>query len=270
MWSKALRRWRAEVAWRCALVTGASTGLGAEFARQLAADGCDLVLTARRPEALEARAVELRSEFGVRVRTVAADLATEAGVDAVVAAVADLELDLLVNNAGFGQFGPWIEQPADGELGQLRLNVEALTRLTRSLVPGMLRRGRGSVLQVASTAGFQPGPGMAVYYASKAYVVSFSEALSEELRGTGVHVGCLCPGPTATEFHDRAGIGAGGPVGALGMMSTHRAVRAGLRGLARGRVVIVPGLRNRLGTWVVRWLPRRWTVRTVAFLQRSR
>lgn len=258
------------MAWTRALVTGASTGLGAEFAHQLAAEGCDLVLTARTHEALETRAAELRAAFGIDVRVIAADLSDAAGIDRLVADLAGLEIDLLVNNAGFGQFGPWLEQPAEAETAQLRLNVEALTRLTRALVPDMVRRGRGAVLQVASTAGFQPGPGMAVYYATKAYVVSFSQALGEELRGTGVRVSCLCPGPTATEFHTRAGIGAGGPVGALGMMSARQVARSGLRGLARGRPLVVPGLRNWLGTQAVRWLPRRWTVRTVAFLQRRR
>jgi hypothetical protein len=254
-----------------ALVTGASAGLGLDMVRILAARGWDVILTARSHDTLEALAHEVREEHGVTGIPFAHDLSDPSAVDRLVADVASLgrPLDLLVNNAGFGQFGPWLEQDGEREADQLRLNVEALTRLTRALAPGMVQRGGGGILNVASTAAFQPGPLMAVYYATKAYVLSFSEALHHELRDTGVRVTCLCPGPTATEFQDRAGMG-GSRLFRAGVMASRPVAEAGIDGVLRGRRLVVPGWRNRVGTLLVRFVPRGWVLPVVESIQRAK
>ncbi|HSM03288.1 MAG TPA: SDR family oxidoreductase [Longimicrobiales bacterium] len=254
-----------------ALVTGASGGLGADIARELAARGTPLVLTARSREPMEALARELGTAHGVPVLVLALDLATpDAGnrlADEVEAA--GVEVDLLVNNAGFGQWGPWPGLDPEQEAGMIRLNVEALTCLTRRFVPAMIRRGRGRVLNVASTAAFLPGPGMAVYYATKAYVLSFSEALAEELQGTGVTVTCLCPGPTPTGFQAR--IGADPSALLRGAVLPSRTVaRAGVEGALKGRRLVVPGLLNKLTTLAPRFLPRSWVPKLVKRVQDGR
>ena len=185
-----------------ALITGASSGIGLELAKLFARDGYELVLVARRVERLEELGRELTQRHGVRCHTISVDLAQP---DAAAEIVRRLEgagpaVDVLVNNAGFGVLGPLATTEPETAGRMIRVNIEALTQLTRALLPGMLARRRGRILNVASTAGFAPGPLMAVYYATKAYVISFSEALAEELRGTGVTVTVLCPGPTRTEF----------------------------------------------------------------------
>jgi len=189
-----------------ALVTGASSGIGLELARLFAAGGYGLVLVARSGGKLEELANELRNRHGVDVRVMAIDLARPESSEELVRELeqAGVAVDVLVNNAGFATFGPFAETHLRAELEELQLNVVTLTHLTKKLLPGMLARRRGGVLNVASTAAFQPGPLMAVYYASKAYVLSFTEALAEELRGTGVTISALCPGPTVTGFQKRA------------------------------------------------------------------
>jgi hypothetical protein len=254
-----------------ALVTGASAGLGLDMVRILAERDWDVVLTARSHDTLEAVAGELREEYGVRGYVFAHDLSLPGEVDRLVEGVRSLKrpLDLLVNNAGFGQYGPWLEQDAEGEADQIRLNVEALTRLTRALTPNMVRRGRGGVLNVASTAAFQPGPLMAVYYATKAYVLSFSEALYHELRDTGVAVTCLCPGPTSTDFQDRAGMGASRLFQA-GVMASRPVAQAGIDGVLRGRRLVIPGWRNAVGAVLVRFVPRGWVLPVVEMIQKAK
>ena len=235
-----------------ALVTGASAGLGAEFARQLAAKGRRLVLVARRRERLG----ELAAELG-NARAVGLDL-SEPG--AAKRLLADLQahaeiVDLLVNNAGFGLAGQFAELDGGRQREMIDLNCAALAELARAALPGMIARKAGGILNVASTAAFQPGPDMAVYFASKAFVLSFSEALHDEVKGQGVKVSCLCPGPTRTEFRSVSGFD---PKGRLGKLSADAAsvVAAGLKGLERNRAVVVPGLSNKLISQVHRLLPR--------------
>lgn len=244
------------------LVTGASAGLGVHFARQCRARGDELVLVARRKDRLEALAAELGS-----AHVIAADLAAPGAPAKLLAEVAGLglEVDTLINNAGFGAAGTFVEAPPERLLEMIDLNVRALTELCRLVLPGMLERRRGSILNVASTAAFQAGPYSAVYYATKAYVLSFSEALYEESKGKGVHVTALCPGPTATEFFEVAG----SPNGRLAKMATDpkAVVAAGLAGLARNKPIVVSGVANKVGAFATRLMPRSTMRRIVASLK---
>ena len=244
------------------LVTGASAGLGAEFARQCRARGDALVLVARRRERLDALAAELGD-----THVFALDLA-EPGAPARLLAEIEaqgLTIETLINNAGFGLAGRFADQPAERLLGMIALNVTALTELCRLVLPGMLERRRGFLLNVASTAAFQAGPNSAVYYASKAYVLSLTEALHQEAKGRGVHVTALCPGPTATEFFDVAG-SAGSQLARLATDPV-AVVRAGLTGLARNRAIVIPGIRNKVGAQASRFLPRAAMRRIIAGLK---
>lgn len=245
-----------------ALVTGASAGIGAEIARLLAEEGVNLVLTARRRDRLEALAEQLRAAHRVDVDVIAVDLGTTDGPGGLADEVRDRELpiDILVNNAGFGARGAFLDIPLDRQLEMIRLNVMALIELTGRLAPAMRSRGRGGVLNVGSLAGFQPGPHMAIYYATKAMVLSFSEALHTELKGTGVHVSCLCPGPTETEFTEVAGM-RGSRLFKAGTMTAEAVARAGLRGLRRNQAVVIPGVRQKIVPQLERLMPRamvRW------------
>ena len=192
---------------KTALVTGASAGLGKDFAKLFAADGHDLVLVARRKERLDELAAELTDSFGVNVTVLRADLSERSAPQEIFDALQaqGIEIEYLVNNAGFGSNGRFWELPLHGELGQIHVNIEALVHLTHLFVRPMVQRGSGRVLNVASTAGFQPGPFMATYYATKAFVISFTDAIAHELRGTGVTATAHCPGATATEFSAIAG-----------------------------------------------------------------
>jgi short-subunit dehydrogenase len=235
-----------------ALVTGASAGLGAEFARQLAKRGQSLVLAARRGKRIEALAAELGN-----ARAVATDLAKPG---AAARLIEDIEsagdhVDTLVNNAGFGLWGRFTRLDAARQREMIDLNCGTLTELCRLAAPAMVERGKGGILNVASTAAFQPGPGMAVYFATKAYVLSFTEALHEELKRYGVKVSALCPGPTRTEFGEVAGFGGFGAFDRLSMDSA-AVVRAGLKGLERNRAVVIPGLLNKVGAHSTRLAPR--------------
>lgn len=252
-----------------ALVTGASGGIGLELARLLAADGHDLVLTARSGDKLQALAGELRSGAGVECRVVPVDLALPGGAADLAAVVADLgtPIDVLVNNAGFGLQGGFLEIELDEQLALLQLNVVALTELAWRFGRPMAERGRGRILNVASTAAFQPGPWMAAYYASKAYVLSLSDALASELEGSGVGVTALCPGPTATGFAERAEIQKARLFRA-GVMDAETVARAGYRGLMRDERRVVPGWSNRIGTWLVRFAPSGLVLRAVARMNR--
>ncbi len=246
-----------------ALVTGASWGIGWELASLCAADGHDLILVARSAERLTALEKQLSERHGISTRVVPMDLTEPEAPRALYDELAksDVEVDVLINNAGFGDAGPFSEADTAKQLGMLQLNVVALTHLTRLFLPGMLGRGRGRILNVASTAAFQPGPFMAVYYATKAYVLSFSEALTEECSGTGVTVTTLCPGPTATEFQSRARMG-GAKLRRLHMMDARSVAEEGYRAMKNGRAIVVNGLQNRLLAQSVRFSPR-WLVRKV-------
>lgn len=245
---------------RLALVTGGSGGIGLEFARLLARDGFALILVARDPARLEEAARELRTAGAAAVQVRVADLCDPAAVDRLAAEIARTELDVLVNNAGFGSYGPFVDADLAATEGMIATNIAALTLLTRAVLPGMLARGQGRIVQVASTAAFAPGPFAAVYAASKAYVLSFSEALSEELSETRIAVTALCPGPTHTGFAARAGMGATrvfrGPVA-----DAQTVAEAGYRAMLAGKRVEVVGLANRLMTFAVRLAPRRFLAR---------
>jgi short-subunit dehydrogenase len=237
---------------KVALVTGASAGLGAEFARQLSKRGYRLVLAARRKDRIE----ELARELG-KARAVAIDLSKK---DSAAKLLADIEgngetVDLLVNNAGFGLIGRFAELDAKRERQMIDLNVGTLTDLCRAVAPQMITRKSGSILNVASTAAFQPGPKMAVYFATKAFVLSLTEALHEELKPHGVKVSCLCPGPTRTEFGEVAGFGGNGMFDRVAM-DAPEVVKAGLDGLENNKAVVIPGIINKAGALSGRFAPR--------------
>ena len=250
------------------LITGASSGIGLELARCFARDGSDLILVARDLAKLAEAADALRLENPAGVRTLAHDLGDPEAQAALVATLDrdGVTVDVLVNNAGFGARGNVADLDLDRQMAMINLNVAAPTRLTRLLLPRMLERGRGGILNVASIAAFQPGPNMAVYYATKAYLLSFSEALAEEVQGRGVTVTCLCPGPTTTQFASRADMEQT-RLFRLGAADPQSVAQAGHRGLRRGRVLVIPGVRDKLTVFGERFLPRVVVRKLTASLQ---
>ena len=252
-----------------AVVTGASSGIGLELARVAAARGYDLVLVARGEAALRALAEELARDHGAAAHVVLADLALPDGPERVVAAVDALGLDVevLVNNAGFGLYGDFLDTDLAIERDMIAVNVTAPTALAKRFAIPMARRGRGRILNVASTAAFQPGPRMAVYYATKAYVLSLSLALSVELAGTGVTVTCLAPGPVRTPFRERAQVSASRLFSGERGRQAEEVARAGWDALERGRKLAIPGLLNRAGATAAQVLPSTLGARVVAVLQ---
>jgi uncharacterized protein len=253
-----------------ALVTGASSGIGLELAKLLAADGHDLILVARRVEALETLAAEVRAAHGVAVHVWPADLAAPRAPEELEAraAAAGLAVDVLINNAGFGALGEFADLPLDRQLGIVDVNLRALTEMTHRFLQPMRKRRSGRIMMVASVAGFLPGPYMAVYYASKAYLQSFSLALAEELAGSGVTVTCVCPGYTATEFQAVADMNGVDRLGRLQPMTAAAVARIGYRALMSGRRLVVTGWKNRIGTLLMRFMPLRALSSVVARLQR--
>jgi short-subunit dehydrogenase len=227
-----------------AVVTGASSGLGAIFAEQLAQRGLSLVLAGRDQARLEA--VAKRVKQTVDVELVVGDLGTDAGVEDLIARLGGRVIDVLVNNAGFGTYGLFADIDAGREHELVAVNVDTLVRLTHAVLPNMLARGRGGILNVASTIGFQPGPYQATYGASKAFVLSLSQALWAETRGTGVTVTALCPGPTRTGFVDALGSDVSHTAIYRHLAAPEPVVAAGLRALDRGRAVVVPSWRYRV------------------------
>ncbi len=251
------------------LITGASSGIGEALAERFARDGARLILVARREDRMAQLKERLHRQFGTESLVHAADLSDPAAPAALFDALqagGDL-VDVLVNNAGFGGQGAVATQSMERQMSMIQVNVAALTHLTRLFLPGMIERGRGGVLNVASTAAFQPGPYMAVYYATKAYVLSFSEALAEEVRGSGVHVTCLAPGPTRSEFQETAGL-QDAALFRYAVMNLDPVVDAAYKAFRKGRVLVIPGLLNRLGASASRVAPRRLVPRIVASLQR--
>ncbi|MEM7787461.1 MAG: SDR family oxidoreductase [Bacteroidota bacterium] len=250
---------------RTVLVTGASGGIGAEMARQLGAAGARVLLAARSEAALGQVADDVRHRGGT-AEVLVADLQP----DGAAAALADRlgeDVDVLVNNAGFGLQGPLLGHDPEAVEGMVGLNVTALTSLTRRLLPGLVDRGHGGILNVASVAAFVPAPRFAVYAATKAYVLSFTEAVHAEMRGIGVHVSCLCPGPVETGFADRAGMDAAFFSGALPVEAV---AEAGLRGLAAGERRVVPGWTNKVQAAASRFVPTGPTLRvTEAIMKRA-
>lgn len=256
---------------KTALITGASFGIGQELASIFARGGYNLVLVARTADKLRQVASDLEKAHGTRTLMLASDLAAP-GAAAYVhdqTTRADIKVDVLVNNAGFGQFGLFHESDLEECLRQIQLNITTLTHLTRLYLPDMLARKTGRVLNVASTAAFQPGPLMAVYYATKAYVLHFSEAIANELKGTGVTVTCLCPGATATEFHKRADMT---HINLLkfGVMDARIVAEDGYRGVLAGKPVVISGFKNRLLARTVRFSPRQLVIQVARKLQETR
>ncbi len=246
------------------LVTGASSGIGAEYARALRARGEGVVLVARRVDRLAALAVELGG--APSAVAIGADLGTDQAAERLRQELdgRGLPIDGLVNSAGLGLTGPFASQPEAAIRAMLDVNVRALVELTRAFLPPMLQRGRGRIVNVASNAAFQPIPYLNVYAATKAFVLSFTEALAEEVRGGGVQVQALCPGITATEFLDVSATGGDLRVRRLPMMTTRQVVQASLLGLDRGRLRVVVGLSNRLLGFATQRLAPAWLARRVA------
>jgi len=243
-----------------AIVTGASSGLGREMAIQLGTSGNRVVLVARRQAALEELAASLPDS-----QVVVADLGTSGGARMVIDAVP--AADILVNNAGFGECGLFADSDADRALEMIQVNCASLTALCRGYVPGMLQRRSGKVLNIASTASFQPGPTMAVYYASKAYVLSFTEALAEELRGSGVTATAFCPGAFASGFQDVANARNTRLIRGRRLPSSAEIAGLALKAMDRGDVVSVPGFMNKVGAATIRFSPRPIVRRVVHYIQ---
>jgi short-subunit dehydrogenase len=238
------------------LITGASAGIGAALARVFAAHGHELVLVARRQERLAALAAEITAAGGAPPTVLSVDLERRDAVGRIAEELAARGLDVanVVNNAGFGLIGPAAGLSRDEQLGMVDVNVRALTELSLAFVDGLTRH-RGGILNVASVVAFMPGPGMAVYYASKAFVLSFSEALHQEMAGRGIRVTALCPGPVPTEFQARAGLRSGDRMQDLLSLSAARVAQIGYEGFMRGRRVVVAGLGNRMIVFLLRLVP---------------
>jgi len=252
-----------------ALITGASSGIGLELANLFARDGNDLVLVARNEGKLRQLASRLEGEFGIATRVLAADLAKAHAAQELVMTlnVHEVTIDALVNNAGFGLSGPFVATDLDKELEMIQVNIVALTELTKLLLPGMVARRSGRILNLASTAAFQPGPLMAVYYATKAYVLSFSEAIADELRDSGVTVTALCPGPTDTGFAVAARLESSRLFNMAKPMTSAAVARIGYEAMKRGKRVVIPGMRNKLLAQSIRLTPRRMVTTFVRKLQ---
>jgi uncharacterized protein len=254
-----------------ALITGASSGIGLELARIFAEHGHDVVLVARSEGKLKSLASELQSR-GVRAHVVATDLGAPGAAKTVVDRTRELgvDVDVLVNNAGYGLYGPFLETSLDAELAMIQLNIVTLTELTKRLLPAMVARKRGRILNLASTAAFLPGPLMAVYYATKAYVLSFSEAIANELSGSGVTVTALCPGPTASGFQAAANLEESKLVAGKTLPTSREVARAGYDALMRGTTVYVPGLANKMTVQLPRLFPRGVITKVVRGVQERR
>ena len=243
-----------------ALITGASSGIGEAFARQLAKRGHDLILVARRRERMEKLAAEVSEAHGVEAEVIEADLAEDSAVSAVEERLRRGDIDLLVNDAGFATRGEFAGLPLARELEELDVNVRALMRLTHAALGPMVERGRGAVINVASVGAFQPVPHMATYAATKAFVLYFSEALHEEVKSKGVTVTCLCPGAVKTEFHQVADVDEGGM---RGWMDADRVAQAALKAASARRAITVPGALNVSLMAAVKLMPR-FLVRRIA------
>ncbi|MGH9462252.1 MAG: SDR family NAD(P)-dependent oxidoreductase [Vicinamibacteria bacterium] len=251
---------------KTALITGASSGIGRALADLCARDGYDLVLVARREDRLRELEEKWTAQYAVNVRSVPMDLRDAAAPQRLFDELAGTPIDILINNAGFATYGPFAETDVASQVEIVRVNVLAVTHLTRLFLPSMVQRGEGRILNLASMAAFVPGPLMAVYYSTKAYVVSFSEALSEELRGSGVTVTAFCPGPTATEFQARARLERSGLL-RIARAEVGPIAEAGYRAMMKGETVAVPGILNKVVTVLIRIAPRFLIRRVVHELQ---
>lgn len=252
-----------------ALITGASSGIGKAFAELFAADGYDVALAARSVDKLQQLADELTRKHGTTAIVIQVDLESPDGPAALHAAIKGrgLVVHALVNNAGYGGFGEFKDTALAGELGMMQLNMNALVILTKLFLPDLLST-RGRLMNVASTAAFQPGPYMAVYYATKAFVLSFTEAVASELEGTGVSVTAFCPGPTASGFQEKAAMQKSALVQGRRLPSSESVAAAGYRAMQRGRRVYIPGALNWVMAQSIRFTPRRVVTSLVKFLSR--
>ncbi len=241
-----------------ALITGASGGIGEALARELAAKGHDLVLVARSVDKLNVLALELEKANNVKTHTISLDLSVPGAGRVLAGEVRELGLviDVLVNNAGFADFGPFVDADPDKTIQMAQLNMVTLTELTQALLPGMVARRQGRVLNVASTAAFMPGPLMAVYYSTKAFVLHFSEAVHEELKGSGVTITALCPGPTETGFQQRAAMENSKLVKGKKIMSAEKVAALGVAGMLKGKPLVVTGLKNKWQAMSPKFAPR--------------
>jgi uncharacterized protein len=256
-----------------ALITGASTGIGYALSKCFAVDHHNLVLIARQEAKLRQVAAELSGQFGVSAKVIVADLAKPDAPQTIAGEIRQdsLQVDYLVNNAGFGLGGKFSETEIAAELEMMQVNMVALVQLSKLFLPAMVARGSGKIMNVASTAAFQPGPLMAVYYASKAFVLSFTEAIANELAGTGVTVTALCPGPTQSEFQQRAHIENTRLIKGkfMGLMTSAAVAQIGYRGFMQGKRLVIPGLINKIGVQSVRLSPRRVATQVARMLQES-
>ena len=255
-----------------ALITGASSGIGLALAEIFAANGYHLVLVARTRDKLEEIARDLKQRFGISVKVMAHDLSAAENCQKIYDDLSrqSTRVDVLVNNAGAGTWGDFWRTDLDAEMRNMNLNMTSLVYLTKLFLKDMIKNRRGKILNVASTAAFQPGPLMAIYYATKAFVLSFSEAISNETRGTGVTVTALCPGPTATNFRDAAGMKKSMLFSKHLNLSAEVVARAGYEGMKRGKVIVVPGFKNRFIIQALRLAPRSFVRNAVRKMQEAR
>lgn len=240
------------------LITGASGGIGYDLAKLAAADGKNLILVARSVDKLNKLADEIRKNNSTEVISIAVDLSEEKGANMLISEVTqkNIHIDTLINNAGSGDFGDFAKANLTKNIEMIRLNICALTHLSHFALHGMKNNGYGRIMNVASTAAFMPGPGMAVYYASKAYVLSFSEALARELKGSGVTVTALCPGPTDTGFASAAGLGKSLLHKILPAATPMEVAKIGYKAMMKGKAIEIPGLMNKLSAMTPRFTPR--------------
>lgn len=253
------------------LITGATAGIGYEMSKLFAINGYNLVIVARNQSQLQQLQQRWQDEFGVTIHAIEKDLSHQSSVEEIVDYLEkhNIEIDILINNAGFGLFGPFIETPIEQELKMIQVNIVALTQLTKHLIPNMIRKKKGKILNVASIAAFQSGPLMAVYYATKAYVLSFSEALTNELADHGVLVSVLCPGPTSTQFEKRANLKQS-KLSRRNLMYPEEVAKIAFRQFMKGKTLIVPGATNWILVRSSRLLPRKMVTGIVRKIQNER
>jgi short-subunit dehydrogenase len=256
---------------KTAFITGATTGIGYELSKLFAEDQYNLVLVARNEAKLTERKAELEEQYGVLVIVIPKDLSKPEAPREIydVLQKAGIEVDALVNNAGFGLLGKFAENDLQTELNMIQLNITSLTALTKLFLRDMLRRGRGKIMNVASTAGFVPGPLMAVYYATKAYVISFSRAIANEVNGAGLTVTAVCPGATETEFAERAGFGKMW-MNKMNYMSAQKVARIGYKKFQKGKPLVITGFLNNLMIKAQIFFPRRFIIAIIHFLNKNR
>ncbi|WP_028402500.1 SDR family NAD(P)-dependent oxidoreductase [Ectobacillus panaciterrae] len=250
------------------LITGASGGIGKELVYHFAKDGYNVAMVARDAKRLAGIKQSLEQEYEIQVTAIAKDISDQEAVAEVYEELQKqgIEIDYLVNNAGFGLFGEFAETDLHQELNMIDLNIKTLTHFTKLLLPGMMKRNKGGILNVASTAAFQPGPLMAVYYATKAYVLSFTEALENELKDTNIKVTALCPGPTKTEFSNRANLHES-KLFKSGVMDVKEVAAVAYQEFQKGKGIVVPGFKNKLLAGAIRFMPRKTVTAIVRTVQ---